>query len=49
MEWLELEAMIIEMEIVNLLELRRPSWYISHNNEYQKKWRSKLNANGNCI
>jgi hypothetical protein len=49
MEWLELEAMTIEMEIVKLLELRRPSWYLSHNNEYQKKWRSELDANGNCV
>ena len=43
--WLELEA--IEMEIVNLLELHRPSWYIQHNSEWQEKWRSKLD-NGEC-
>ena len=47
--WLELEAMKIEMEVVNLLELHRPSWYLEHNSEWQEKWRSKLDANGNCV
>ena len=46
-EWLELEAMTIEMEIVKLLELHLPSWYISHNNKWRKKWRSELD-NGEC-
>ena len=49
MEWLELEAMKIEMEVVNLLELHRPSWYLEHNSEWQGKWRSKLDTNGNCV
>ena len=49
LEWLELEAMTIEMDIVKLLGLHRPSWYISHNNKWRKKWRSKLDTNGNCV
>ena len=48
-EWLELEAMTIEMEIVKLLELHRPSWYLKHNSEWQEKWRSNLDTNGNCV
>ena len=39
----------VAMEIVKLLELHRPSWYISHNNKWRKKWRSKLDTNGNCV
>ena len=47
MEWLELEAMTIEMDIINLLELRRPDWYINHNNKWKRHWASKLD-NGEC-
>ena len=47
--WLELEAMVIEMEVVNLLELHRPDWYLEHNNKWQEKWRSELDTNGNCV
>ena len=48
-EWLELEAMTIEMDIVNLFELHRPNWYIRHNSKWRKYWRSKLDTNGNCV